>query len=262
MLVARILLAFLLLQLTLGCGVSPGRETRQTSQGLHIRDAVRMKNEVPNELIGIGLVVGLQGTGDSGDFAPTAVALGELMKHFDMAAQTEKVLKNANNAALVCLSMSIPPAGAHAGERLDVKVSALAARSLKGGQLVIVPMYAPRADMKVMLASACGSLILPDEKNLTEAVIVGGGVLLEDVLPEEIENNTFTLIIHPNLASYELATAIADQINELAFAESDVKTVAVAVDSTQVRVTIPEGERANPTPFIARLLKLPLPTRD
>ena len=38
---------------------------------LRIRDAVRLKNEVPNELVGFGIVVGLDGTGDGGDFLPT-----------------------------------------------------------------------------------------------------------------------------------------------------------------------------------------------
>src|SRR4051812_49355339 len=89
---------------------------------LRIRDVVRLKNEVPNELVGMGLVVGLKGTGDGGDFLPTMRPLKEMMKRFDDPVAIEKELKNANNVAIVTLSMAIPPQGAHSGERLDVKV--------------------------------------------------------------------------------------------------------------------------------------------
>jgi flagellar P-ring protein FlgI len=227
---------------------------------LRIRDAVRLKNEVPNELVGLGIVIGLDGTGDGGDFAPTVRPLKELLKRFDDPVLLERELKNANNVAIVTLSMPIPPQGAHSGEKLDVKVSAVAAKSLKGGRLFVVPMIAPRADVKMVLASASGPLTVEDEKHPTEATIRQGGVLIEDILPERIEDNTFTLVIHPEMASAELATAIAEQINEDVAPQTGGKPIAVALDQTSVQVTIPAVERANPTPFIARLKTLPLPT--
>jgi flagellar basal body P-ring protein FlgI len=170
----------------------------------------------------------------------------------------DKELKNAKNVAIVSLSVAIPPQGAHSGERLDVKVSALAAKSLLGGRLVVVPMYAPRPDVKMILASASGDMEI--DKVPTQATIRQGAVLTEDVLPEEIKDNTFTLVLHTQMASRELATAIADQINEDVAPQTDGKPVAYAVDGTSVEVKIPPVERANPTPFIARLLTLPLPT--
>jgi len=227
---------------------------------LRVRDVVRLKNEVPNELVGMGLVVGLKGTGDGGDFLPTMRPLKEMMKRFDDPVAIEKELKNANNVAIVTLSMPIPAQGAHSGERLDVKVSALAAKSLRGGRLFIVPMLAPRADMKVVLASASGELMLDDEGHATEATIHGGGVLIEDVLPEEIKGNQFTLVLHPIMATRELATAVADQINEDVAPQTGGKPIAIAVDATSVQVTIPDVERQNPTPFLARIMTLPLPT--
>jgi flagellar basal body P-ring protein FlgI len=70
-----------------------------------------------------------------------------MMKRFDDPVTLDKELKNANNVAIVMLSCKLPPQGAHSGEQLDVKVSALAAKSLKGGRLFIVPLFAPRTDM-------------------------------------------------------------------------------------------------------------------
>lgn len=232
------------------------------AMALRIRDAVRLKNEVPNELVGMGLVVGLPGTGDGDDFLPAMRPLKEVLRRFDDPVMLDKDMKNAKNVAIVMLSVAIPAQGVHSGESLDVKVSAIAAKSLRGGRLVVVPMYAPRADVKMILASASGDLIVGDIP--TEATIRGGGgqggTLIEDVLPEEIKDSTFTLVLHPGMAARELATAIADQINEDVAPQTSGKAVAYAVDATSVQVTIPQVERANPTPFIARLMTLPLPT--
>ncbi len=224
-----------------------------------IRDVARLKNEVSNELVGMGIVTGLNGTGDGGDFLPAMRPLKEMMKRFDDPILLDKELKNANNVAIVMLSVKVPAHGAHTGEELDVKVSALAAKSLKGGRLFIVPLFAPRTDMKVVYGSASGELMLDDASNPTEATIRGGGVLIEDILPEELKDNQFTLVLDPNAASHEKAAAIADQINEEVAPQTGGKPAAVALDATSVLVTIPAAEQANPTPFIAWVLERPLP---
>src|SRR4051794_39140971 len=68
-----------------------------------IRDVAHLKNEVPNEIVGVGLVTGLEGTGDGGDFLPAMRPLMEMMKHFDDHIAAEKELKNAKNVAIVVL---------------------------------------------------------------------------------------------------------------------------------------------------------------
>jgi flagellar P-ring protein precursor FlgI len=234
----------------------------QSAQALRIRDAVRMKNEVPNELMGMGLIIGLTGTGDGGDYAGAIRPLKEMMRNFDDPIQLDKELKNANNVAIVMLSVQIPTLGAHSGEKLDVKVSAIgASKSLKSGQLPQVPLYAPGPNgKKIVLGWASGALQIPDEKHPTQAIIRGGGVLIEDILPEEMKDNTFIFVIHPEMASQELASAIADQINEDVAPQTGGKSIAIALDANSVQVTIPQVERANPVPFISRLRTLPLPT--
>ncbi len=227
--------------------------------GARIRDVARLKSEVPNELIGMGLVVGLNGTGDGGDFLPAMRPLKEMMKRFDNPVVLDKEMKNANNVAIVSISMQIPPQGANDGERLDVKVAALAAKSLKGGRLFIVPMLVPRTDTKIVLGFASGDVIVDDDKLATTGTIRGGGVLIRDVLPEEIKNGQFTLVLRPNTANMETATAVADRINEEVSAQTDGKPVAVAVDATSINVTIPKVELGNTTAFIARIRSLPLP---
>ena len=229
--------------------------------GARIRDVARLKNDQPNELIGMGLVVGLSGTGDGGNYLPAMRPLREMMKHFDNpVVDIDKEMKNANNVAIVTLSMQIPPQGAHEGERLPIEVSAIgAAKSLKGGRLFIVPMLVPRTDSKIVLAYASGNVVIDDEKLATTGTIRNGGVLISDILPEEIKNGQFTLVLHPNTANMETATAVADRINEEVSTQTDGKPVAVAVDGTSVNVTIPKVELGNITAFIARIRSLPLP---
>jgi flagellar P-ring protein precursor FlgI len=231
----------------------------QGAYGLRIRDAVRLKNEAPNELTGMGLVLGLPGTGDGDDYLPAMRPLAALLGQFDDAVKMEKELKNTKNVAIVTISMTIPPQGVHSGERMDITVSSLAAKDLRGGRLVFVPLYAPTRDVKMILASASGDLPV-DGTNKTKVVIHNGGTMIEDVLPEDVRADGFTLVLHPQLASRELAAAIADQINEDVDPQTNGRKVAVAVDATSVEVTIPAAERGNPTPYIARLLTLPLPT--
>ncbi|HEY4330262.1 MAG TPA: flagellar basal body P-ring protein FlgI [Phycisphaerae bacterium] len=262
---ARIILVALLLQFPFACAASTHSsvvtpQTSQPSRVLRIGDAV-VGVKASNELVGIGIVLELQGNGDGCDFLPTHRALTALLNRFDFYTPVEPYAIDSNNYALVSLSMLIPPGGAHAGERLDIKVSALAAKSLKGGCLAYVPLFTARGDAKIALASAGGPLILSDEKHPTEAVTAERGVLIQDVLPDEINDNTVTFIIQASPASYELAVAIADRINEEAVPETGGHYVALVEDATSVRVAIPKIERAHRTPFIARLLTLPLPRR-
>lgn len=224
-----------------------------------IRDVARLKNEVPNELIGMGLVTGLQGTGDSGEFLPAMRPLKEIMKRLDDPVLLDRELKTVNNVAIVMLSVAIPPQGAHAGQQLDLKVTAIAAKSLKGGRLGVVPLIAPTTGQKVVLGWASGELMLDDENHKTSATIRGGAKLIQDILPEEIRNNQFTLVLNPNGASAEKASAIADQINEQVSPQTGGKAVAMAVDATSVVVNIPPAEQGNPTPFVAAVMSQPLP---
>jgi flagellar P-ring protein FlgI len=227
--------------------------------GERIRDVARLKNEAPNELIGMGLVTGLQGTGDSGEFLPAMRPLKEIMKRLDDPVLVDKELKTANNVAIVMLSVAIPPQGVHANQQLDIKVTAIAAKSLKGGRLGVVPLIVPRTDQKVVLGWASGEIMLDDENHKTAGTIRGGAKLIQDILPDEIHDHQFTLVLNPNAATAEKASTIADQINELVSPQTGGKPVAIAVDATSVQVMIPPAERANPTPFVASVLSQPLP---
>ncbi|HUO10349.1 MAG TPA: flagellar basal body P-ring protein FlgI [Phycisphaerae bacterium] len=228
----------------------------QSSFGVRIRDVARLSTDAPNELEGMGLVMGLKGTGDGGDYAPAMQPLMEMMKHFDDQVQYAKDVKNANNVAIVSVTMKIPSEGARAGEKLDVEVTSIGgAKSLKGGRLFIIPMIAPQVNVKWILGWASGNVVLDDDTVPTRGIIRGGGVLIKDILPHAVQGE-FTLVLHPNAATMETATAVADRINEEVSPQTDGERVAIAVDATSVHVEIPKVEQSNTTAFVARILGL------
>jgi flagellar P-ring protein precursor FlgI len=229
---------------------------------LHVQDVTRLGGDIPNELVGMGMVFGLKGTGDGGDFSPTAQQLQALLNNFNDPVQVASELKAANNVAIVALSVEVPPQGARAGERLDVKVSAVAAKSLQGGRLFMVPMvnYAKDPGSQFVFASASGALELDDEKNPNGATIKRGAVLVRDIRQNNVKNNQFTLVLRPSLASFALASTISDVINDDVRPQTGGRAVAGALDETSVIVNIPDAEAGNPGAYIARIQALSVPS--
>src|SRR5947207_11347780 len=91
-----------------------------------IADITRISGQRSNILTGLGLVYGLKGTGDGGDFLPAIKPLaGMLAKFADPAAV--KDLANVQNVALVSLTATVPSNGVRDGGHIDVYVTSLGA---------------------------------------------------------------------------------------------------------------------------------------
>jgi len=108
-------------------------------QRVRIKDIARAQGDRRNQLVGYGLVVGLEGTGDSAQVAFTSQAVRNLVTRFGNRPDTGAQVKTKNVAA-VMLTAELPPY-ARPGDRLDVVVSSLGdARSLQGGVLLQAPL--------------------------------------------------------------------------------------------------------------------------
>jgi flagellar P-ring protein precursor FlgI len=104
-----------------------------------IKDIVDVEGVRDNQLVGYGLVVGLNGTGDSLRNAPfTRQSLAAMLER--LGVNTRDGNLNTRNVAAVMVTANLPAFAAH-GSRIDVTVSALGdARSLSGGQLLVTPL--------------------------------------------------------------------------------------------------------------------------
>lgn len=146
--------------------------------GVKLKDIVEVEGVRGNDLVGYGLVVGLDGTGDGLRNNPyTAEALSSLLERLGMNVQGEDF--RPQNIAAVIVTATLPPF-ARAGSQIDVTVSAIGdAQNLTGGMLVMTPLNA--ADGKIY-AVAQGPVLVSgfaadgDAGSITEGVPTSGTI--------------------------------------------------------------------------------------
>ena len=108
-----------------------------------IADITRIAGTRTNVLTGLGLVMGLKGTGDGGKYLPAIRPLVAMLGKFNDPATIDD-LADGNNVALVSIIATVPADGVRNGDRIDINVMSLgAATSLKGGRLFVTPMTGP-----------------------------------------------------------------------------------------------------------------------
>jgi hypothetical protein len=108
--------------------------------GARIKDIASFKGVRSNQLIGYGLVIGLNGTGDGNSTQFTTQTLANMMEHLGIHTLPEKI--KVDNVAGVIVTANLPPFSKK-GSTLDVLVSSIGdATSLQGGTLVMNPLRA------------------------------------------------------------------------------------------------------------------------
>lgn len=243
--------------------------------GLKLGDICRVKGQEANTLQGLGLVVGLRGTGD-GDAAPTARALARMMQLMGgqvavdaTGALNLRDIKDAKNVALVFVTVKVPAVGAQQGDLLDVSVNAITAKSLDGGFLMLTPLLGPRADNPKVYAMAQGPLSVSPDGPPTNARIQSGCKMESTITAEFHQNGLLTLILDRDFADFDTAQRVEDEINHLpglslgdagaaGVTASQRRTRAQAIDQLHIEVTIPELYRTNPIKFVSYLLNIPI----
>src|SRR3954467_4734326 len=220
-----------------------------------IADITRLSGQRTNVLTGLGLVYGLKGTGDGGNFLPAIRPLAGMLGKFSDSA-TVAELGNVQNVALVSITATVPSNGVRDGDHIDVYVTSLgAASSLRGGRLFVTPLQGPIPGSGIF-ALASGPVTLEDPSLPTVGKVPGGAVMETDLPAHYIDNGRFPLIVEAPSASWATASTIAKIIND---AEGDSGGAAVAADPKNVVVAIPAIERDRPDSYIARVQALPLP---
>ncbi len=237
-----------------------------------LKNICRVKGQEENKLQGLGLVIGLKGTGDSGKYLPTMRVLArsmELMGNPLGVLENRRgggllELKDTKNVALVMVEATIPPTGARQGDKIDCEVSAISAKSLLGGRLVFAALQGPNVNDHRVYAVASGRVHLDDAETPTTGSIHKGCRLEEDFFNAYQKDGTVTLVLNHNHADFDVATQVADEISATLLRErpasysANVDYLAQAIDPTNIVVSIPMADRADPVPFIAGILNLPI----
>ena len=153
-----------------------------------IKDIVNIEGVRDNQLVGYGLVVGLNGTGDSLGNSPfTDQSLNAMLERLGVSVRDQNL--NTANVAAVMVTATLPPF-TNQGSRIDVSISSLGdATSLRGGTLLVTPLLAADGEVYAVAQGAVsisGFTIQGDAANLTQNTptagrIAGGGIVEREI---------------------------------------------------------------------------------
>lgn len=208
------------------------------------------------QVVGYGLVTGLNNTGDSPRSSFTIQSVLNMLKRFGITPQQSIFLQRTQNVAAVMVTATLPPF-ARAGTKIDVTVSSIGdARSLQGGTLILTPLSSSDGTVYGLAqgplsvggfdVSALGSR---SGKNLTCTGRVPGGLILERNIGGSVADASQIRILlnHPD---YTTATRIAAAINTL----DGLASSAQALDPATVVVRFPQGTtQTQVMEYIARI---------
>ena len=231
-----------------------------------IKDLVDVGGVRPNKLIGFGLVVGLQGSGDGKDLPITAQALKTMLSglgvsvdgpisDFDLgdqltslAAQNAKKEMKVENVAAVMVTAELPPF-AKPGQRIDVNISAIGvAESLRGGSLIMTRMRGVDGQIYALaqgpltvtgvMADAAGTSV---QIGVPTSGRIPNGAIVERMVETPFETAEH-IVLNVRDIDFSTTNAIAQEINKT-FGPG----VAFALDGVSVAVRAPQdpSQRVN-----------------
>jgi flagellar P-ring protein precursor FlgI len=221
-----------------------------------IKDLANIEGVRQNQLVGYGLVVGLNGTGDTLNNAPfTKQSLQAMLER--MGVNIRGATIRTGNVAAVMVTGNLPPFGTQ-GTRMDVTVSSLGdSKNLQGGTLLVTPLLG--ADGNVY-AVAQGSVTINGFQaegaaaSITRGVPTVGRIANGAIIEREIE---FALNRLPNVrlalrnGDFTTAKRIAAAVNDFL----GTKT-AEPIDPSTVQLTIPAEFKGNVVAFLTEIEQL------
>ena len=211
-LVRRLLIALTLLLPCLAPGVALGQ--------VRIKDVADVEGVRDNQLIGYGLVVGLNNTGDRLDDAPfTRQSLIGMLERLGVNTRDQATTMETKDVAAVMVTADLPPF-ARSGSRFDVNVSALGdARDLTGGTLLVTPLLAADGEVYGVAQGALATNAISARgaaasvtRNVPTSARIANGATVEREVPFALDTHTALWL---GLRNPDLTTArrMADIIN-------------------------------------------------
>ena len=221
-----------------------------------IKDIVDFEGIRDNQLIGYGLVVGLNGTGDSLNSAPfTKQSLQAMLER--MGVNITGTNLNTKNVAAVIVTATLPPFSVQ-GSRIDATISALGdASSLQGGTLMVTPLMGADGETYAIAQGPIaigGFTAQGDAATVTQGVPTSGRIANGAVIERELAFQLASMTtLRLSLRNPDLTTArrIAQTINDLIG-----QPVAEPLNPTGVRLTLPKHFNGNMVDLITDIEQL------
>jgi len=223
------------------------------AQAVRIKDIANLRGDRTNSLIGFGLVVGLNKTGDSPASFTTNKALVTMLSRLGMTADNPQITSQSAAAVVVTAEL---PAFANIGDHIDVRLSTVAdASSLAGGTLLMTHL---RAGDGEIYSVAEGTIIVGQAtgkgaKILTVARIADGGTIEKEFAPALMKNSAIDLNLRR--ADFTTSDRVSQTINQ-----HFRMFVANSVDAGHIRIQVPTDYQTKLTSFIAEIEGLTVET--
>ncbi len=222
-----------------------------------IKDIVTFEGIRDNILIGYGLVVGLDGTGDRLQNSPfTEKSLEAFLSR--LGVNTMDMNLNARNVAAVTVTGTLPPFS-RSGSRIDVTVSTLGdARSLSGGTLVATPLMGPDGNLYAVAQGAVaigGFKALGDSGSTVQEGVTTSGYISNGAIVEREIDFDLDSLDTVNLALRNPDVSTAKQIAQAINQEMNMG-LAKALDSGTVQMEVPEQYEDQVAMLIAEIEQL------
>ncbi|GAA7633291.1 flagellar basal body P-ring protein FlgI [Helicobacter pylori] len=197
-----------------------------------------------NQLIGYGLVIGLNGTGDKSGSKFTMQSISNMLESVNVKISADDI--KSKNVAAVMITASLPPF-ARQGDKIDIHISSIGdAKSIQGGTLVMTPLNAVDGNI---YALAQGAIISGNSNNLLSANIINGATIEREVSYDLFHKNAMTLSLkNPN---FKNAIQVQNTLNKV-FGNK----VALALDPKTIQITRPE--RFSMVEFLALVQEIPI----
>jgi flagellar P-ring protein precursor FlgI len=213
-----------------------------------VKDLASLASMRSNQLLGYGLVVGLEGTGDGADLSVTASSMKAMLTRlgvnvegslgdFDTAAGGKMDIKNV---AAVMVTAELP-GFAKPGQRIDVNVSAIGkAKSLRGGNLILTSLRGVDGQVYALAQGALTATGVREEAagsrvtvGVATAARVPNGAIVERSVPTPFETSEY-MVLNVHASDFTTTNGIVNAINE-----NFGQGVANAIDPTSIAIRGP-----------------------
>ncbi len=227
--------------------------TPSEASSVRLKDIVEFEGIRDNPLVGYGLVVGLQGTGDTLNNSPfTQQSLEAMLERLGVNTRDQNI--NTENVAAVMVTADLPAFGRQ-GSRIDVVVNSMGdAESLLGGTLLVTPLIGADGEVYAVAQgpiivggfSATGNAQTVTKNIPTVGRISNGGIVERETGFELVHMNQMRLSLrNPDLTTaMRVEEAINGQLG---------KRISKAVDPTTVVLAIPEDRRLDMVGLLAEI---------
>ncbi len=223
-----------------------------------IKDVAKVQGVRSNQLMGYGLVVGLNGTGDSDKTSQTLQSIVNMLREYGVTISKDNL--KPKNIAAVMVTATLPPF-VREGDDIDITVSSMGdAKSLAGGMLLQTPLRAANGTVYAVgqgpvstggFSSGSGSGSSKQKNFPTVGTTPGGAIVEKSVEGDDIAANG-TMSLSLNKADFTTAARIAQAIN------SQYGSIARAANPGRIDISVPAYYRSNIVAFVASLEDLPV----